>query len=204
MINRRRLLLVGVFLSALILAFFLRDLVEQLVIVPLMYLWWLLGVYYSILPQFVLWLLLVAAVMVSAMTALAPRFGNRGVFKPEPKPVQGQIEILVEWLQKSRHGGSYYKWLVANRLGKIAREILAQRDGHPISKKFGRLEGDDWNPPQKTRAYLESGLNGSFADFPRPRWFLRWQAPKPTPLDADPKLVVECLENEMKTSKDRT
>jgi hypothetical protein len=89
--------------------------------------------------------------------------------------------------------------LVANRLGKTAREILSQREGQPISRKFRRLEGRDWNPPQTIHDYLESGLNGSFADFPRPR--LPWQTPNPTPLDADPKQVVEYLENQMKVGK---
>jgi len=197
-VTRRRLLLAGVVLSALILAFFLRDVVGQLLIVPLVYLWWLLGFYYSILPQFVLWLLLVAAVIFSALAALTPRFSNRMVFKPEMKPSQGQIEGMVEWLEKSQRGGSYYKWLVANRLGKVAREILAQRDGQPISKKFGRLNGRGWNPPQKIDDYLESGLNGSFAEFPRLRF---WEKSKPTPLDADPSQVIEYLEDEMKTSR---
>ena len=105
---------------------------------------------------------------------------------------------MVEWLEKSQRGGSYYKWLVANRLGKTAREILAQRDGQPISRKFGRLNGRDWNPPRKIDDYLDNGLNGSFADYPRPRF---WEKAKPTPLDADPKQVIEYLENEMKTSR---
>jgi hypothetical protein len=197
--NRRQLLLSGVFVLVIILAFLLRDVVERAIIVPLIYLWWLLRLYYSIFPQFFLWLLLVAIAGYSAVTALTPRFSNQGAFKPESKPVRGQIENLVDWLKKSQRGGSYYKWLVANRLGKTAREILAQRHGQPINKKFGRLEGIDWNPPQKVDDYLESGLNGSFADFPRPRWL--WQTPKPTPLDVDPKQVIEYLEDEMKTGK---
>jgi hypothetical protein len=197
-VTRRQLILAGVFFAALVLAFLLRDVVERVIIMPLVYLWWLLGLYYSILPQFFLWMLLVAAATFSAVTVLMPRFSNRGVFKPEPKPAQGQIEILVEWLKKSQRGGSYYKWLVANRLGKTAREILAQREGQPASKRFGRLNGRDWNPPRKIDDYLDNGLNGSFADYPRPRF---WEKSKPTPLDADPKQVIEYLEDGMKTGR---
>ena len=196
--TRRQLILVGILFSALILAFVLRDVVERVVIMPLTYLWWILSVYYSILPQFVLWLLLVAVAVISAMNALTPRFGVRKAFKPPPKPAQGQVVEMFHWLEKSRHGGSYYKWLVANRLGRIAREILAQREGQPISRRFGRLQGRDWRPSQKIDDYLDIGLNGSFADFPRPRFR---ETPKPTPLDADPKQVIEYLEDEMKTSR---
>lgn len=197
--TRRSLLIAGAFLSTLIMAFILRDVVKQLIIVPLAYLWWLLRLYYSMFPQIFLWVILVAIVLFSAVASLIPEVRYRTVSKTAPKPEQGQIEILVNWLNKSQRGGSYYKWLVANRLGKNAREILAQRDGHAVSKKFGWLEGRGWNPPQKIRDYLETGLNGSFADFPRPRLF--WQSPKPTPLDADPKQIVEYLEDEMKTGK---
>ncbi|MBI5953752.1 MAG: hypothetical protein HY865_19020 [Chloroflexi bacterium] len=196
--TRRQLIPAGVFLAALVLAFLLQDVVERVIIVPLVYVWWLLGVYYSILPQSVLWIVLVVVAALSAITALMPRFGNREFFQPTMRPPKGQIEGMVEWLEKSQRGGSYYKWLVANRLGKTAREILAQRDGQPISKKFGRLDGRDWNPPQKIDDYLESGLNGSFADYPRPRF---WEKLKSTPLDADPKQVIEYLEDEMKTGK---
>jgi hypothetical protein len=192
--TRRGWLLTAIFFSALVLAFLLRDLVERLIIVPLVYIWWLLGVYYSILPQYVLWIALVVIAVYSAITVLMPRFNSRGMFTPVQKSSKGQIEGMVEWMEKSRRGGSYYKWLVANRLGKAAREILAQREGQPLSKKFGPLHGRDWNPPQKIDDYLESGLNGSFADYPRPHF---WEKLKPTPLDADPMQVVEYLEREM-------
>lgn len=197
--TRRRVVLAGLFLSAILLAFILRDVVRQLIVVPLAYLWWLLRLYYSMIPQYVLWGILVVVVVYSAMKSLLPEINYRRAFPSDSKPVQGQIELLVEWLNKSQRGGSYYKWLVANRLGKDVREVLAQRDGHAVSKKFGRLEGRGWNPPQKIRDYLETGLNGSFADYPRPR--LPWQTPKPTPLDADPRQIVEYLENEMETSR---
>lgn len=200
--TRRRVIVAGKFLSAVFLAFIMRDAVEQMVIVPLVYLWWLLRLYYSMFPQFVLWAILVVAAIYSAITSLLPEISYRRALSADSKPVQGQIELLVEWLKKSKLGGSYYKWLIANRLGKMTREILAQRDGQAVSKKFGRLDGRGWNPAQKIRDYLETGLNGSFAEFPRPRWWMFGQTAKPTPLDVDPQQVIDYLENEMETSHD--
>lgn len=192
--TRRQLILVGMVLSALVVAFFLRDVVERALILPLVYLWWLLGVYYSFLPQFILWILLAVVAVISAMTTLTPRFEPRKRFQPPLRPPKGQISETIEWLGKSQEG-NYYKWLVANRLGRIAREILSQREGYPIGRKFMRLEGSSWNPPSTLGNYLDSGLNGSFADYPRPRF---WQKSRPTPLDTDPTQVIEYLENEMK------
>ena len=199
MTRRRRVLLALLFLSALILAYLLHDLVERAIIVPLVYLWWLMRLYYSILPQFILWMLLILAALISAAISLAPRFSTQGVSMPEAKPAPGQIENLVGWLEKSQRSGSYYKWLVANRLGRTAREILAQREGQSIGKKFGRLAGRDWDPPQKIDDYLDSGLNGSFGDFPRLAWSLHGRPRKNTPLDVDAREVIEFLENELKT-----
>ena len=94
--------------------------------------------------------------------------------------------------------------MVANRLGKNAREILAQRDGHAVNIKFGPLEGSDWDPPQEIKTYLEIGLNGSFADFPQFRsWWAWWRKPKPTPWDVDVRQVIDYLESELETSNDR-
>jgi hypothetical protein len=197
----RRWLAVVVVAAVFAISFLLRDLIQRTIILPFAYLWWLLKLYYRAVPQLILWVLLVIAVFAS-MLRLIPikNLFHRGQ-KKEQMPVAGSIESFSHWIKKSPRG-IYYKWLIANRLGKDAREILAQRDGHAVGNKFGRLDGRGWNPPQKISDYLETGLNGSFADFPRPPWSLRGQSPKPTPLDVDPQQVIDYLENEMETSHD--
>ena len=199
--NYRSLILAAMFVLIVFLAFILSDVVEATIIVPLAYLWWLLKLYYAALPQFIFWIILVVAVLYSAITNLIPEIRARKTEALKSKPAEGHIEILAEWIKKSRRG-TYHKWLIANRLGKDAREILAQRDGNPVSKKFGMLTGRDWNPPHEIESYLESGLNGSFADFPRPRWSLR-ENPQPTPLDVDARQVMDYLENEMEMAHGR-
>lgn len=194
---RRNITLVIVFLLTLTIAFFLRDVVERTIITPLFYLWWVLKLYYFSIPQYVLWIILILATFFSAASSLIPEMKVGKPIKPDPVIIHGQVADLANWLIKSRRGGIYYKWLLANRLGKTAREILAQRDGYAVSKKFGRLNGRDWYPPQEIEVYLETGLNGSFAEFPQPR---RWENPPPTPLDIDPQQVINYLENEMETS----
>ena len=192
--NRRRLLVfAGVFLLSLVIALMLRDVVERTIIAPLAYFWWLLKLYYSAFPQYMLWILLILITAFSAASSLLS--GSRPVRKhiPEPVIIHGQVADLADWITKSR-SGIYYKWLVANRLGKNAREILSQRDGYQANKKFGKLEGRDWHPPKKISAYLETGLNGSFANFPKPH---RLAKPEPTPLDMNPQEVIDYLESEM-------
>ena len=99
-------------------------------------------------------------------------------------------------LGKSKQG-IYYKWMIAHRLGKLTREMLDQREGRPEQLGYTRLTGRDWEPSKEVTTYLEIGLNGSFADFPQPRW----TRPQPTPLDLDPQNVIEYLESEMEINR---
>ena len=62
--------------------------------------------------------------------------------------------------------GIYFKWLVANRLGKLAYQILLHRESGRPRSVFAPLLGADWEPSKELRQYLETGLHGSFADFP--------------------------------------
>jgi hypothetical protein len=191
----RRWLIVFV-AASFVISFLLRDVIQRDVILPLAYLWWLFKLYYRAIPQLILWVLLVLSVFVSMFRLIPIKNLFRRRVKIEQKPAVGPIESVALWIKKSP-GGVYYKWLVANRLGKLARELLDQREGR-IRKGFTRLSGRDWNPPHEVDAYLETGLNGSFADFPQPRWWA-----KPTRLDVNPQQVIDYLENEMETSHDR-
>lgn len=195
----RRWLTVVIVAAVFVVSYVLRDSIQHTVILPLAYLWWLFKLYYRAVPQVFLWALLVVVVFASMLRLLPIKNLFHRTQKKEQMPVVGSIENFARWIKKSPRG-VYYKWLIANRLGKDAREILAQRDGHESSKKFGRLEGRGWNPPQKIGDYLETGLNGSFADFPQPRWSLRRKTSKPTPLDTDLGQVIDYLENEMEAT----
>jgi energy-coupling factor transporter transmembrane protein EcfT len=193
--NRPWILFAAVILSV-VAALVLRDVIHQMIIVPAAYLWWLIGLYYHLVPQVFLWIALIVLVLFSAVrTLLAEIPLSRRTIKVERTP-QGPVESLSNLLEK-RKRGTYYKWLIANRLGRLARELLDQREGQRLTRGFSRFTGRHWSPPNEVEAYLESGLNGSFADYPRPRWSRR----QTTPLDQHPQQVVEFLESEMENRR---
>jgi hypothetical protein len=115
--------------------------------------------------------------------------------KLKAKPRLGQVEILAEGLDKTRRG-TYYKWQIAHRLGRLARDFLIQRGDRTDVKDLGPLSGRDWQPSEPVNAYLDAGLHGSFADFPNQPW--RFRRPEPTPLDIDVEVAVEFLESQIK------
>jgi energy-coupling factor transporter transmembrane protein EcfT len=184
MTPRRRLLLAGMPVALIVFAFFMRDVVYAAVIVPLAYLLWLGKYYYSAVPQVFLWVLLLVVLLIVVTWNFLPEPRPSQRKRPRRKPAEGQIEVLAGWIHKSRKG-NYFKWQLANRLGRIARR-LTEISGQPADPASGNAAVDK---------YIDAGLNYSFVDFPAPK--NRFERSRPTALDLDPKEAVDYLESQM-------
>lgn len=195
MLRRRPFFIFLFILFSLIAAFVFRKMIYQAVIVPLAYLWWLITLYYHVLPQAGIWIVLIFIILFTAVRGLLMELPIGRTTLLKKKTSQGPVETLSALIHKTDQG-SYYKWTIANRLGRVARELLDQREGRQLKQKFTRLNGRDWNPPQDVEAYLETGVNGSFADYPKRTWS---RSPR-TPLDLNPQQVIEYLESEMENN----
>ena len=198
MIWRRWLVVLGVFSVGALLAFPLRGLVNQLVIIPLAYLLWLLGLLYHSLHQAFWWVAVILVVLIILGRSLLPEIE---FVKKQISPTRrerGSVEELAVAMQKSNEG-TYFKWLVANRLGRLAYQILLQREHGKARSVFAPLSGDGWESTDAVQKYLEKGLHGSFAEFPNSHWNYFTQ-PEKTPLDHDMTEVVEFLEAQVEHS----
>lgn len=192
--RRRNLVLFGVLVIAALLAFPLRDVIYETVIVPLAFLGFELGLMYRSLSQGVWWWVIIAVVLFMLLFSLVPPLKPAPRREPNYKPRVGQVEELTIWLRRVK-GGTYFKWLVANRLGKLAYQMLLQRESGRPRSVFAPLLGTDWKPSKELQTYLELGLHGSFADFPNPG--SRFSAPPKTPLDYEIRQAVEFLETQL-------
>jgi Ca2+/Na+ antiporter len=192
--RRRWITLSGVVIIALILAFPLQDVIRKTVVVPLAYLWWALGVLYQSIPQVVIWILLIVLIALMLMGSFASDRKRNPPDDPKVKPPPGQVQGLTKNLVKMRRS-TYYKWKVANQLGRLARDFLILRGDRASTKDLSPLTGRDWQPSEPIDAYLDTGLHGSFADFPNQPWSFR--RPEPTPLDIDVEEVVKFLESQI-------
>lgn len=195
---RRSLALTGIVIIALLLAFPLRDAVYEMVIVPAAYALWLLGLLYHAVHQSVWWGVALLLVLLILARSLRSSGRTRERVRIKSRPVVGQVENLSHWVKRTERG-IYFKWLIANRLGKVAHEILLQRLGGRTRSYFDPLTGPDWTPDASVQEYLEAGLKGSFADYPQRRWF--FSKPVPTPFDRDVKEVLEFLESQTSDSR---
>ncbi|MEW6406726.1 MAG: hypothetical protein AB1649_33515 [Chloroflexota bacterium] len=166
--KRRWIVLAAVGILAATLAYFLRDLINDRVVVPLAYLWWRIGLYYQSIEEDT-WLRL--AVVVISLIAYASIIGDQQFLREgdagENKSAQGPVEALVIALKKSPRR-TYYRWLVANQLARLARSFLMQDDGRRVQRWDGSLKSPGWDPPEDVKAYLKYGLRHPFAS-PRPK-----------------------------------
>jgi hypothetical protein len=196
----RRSLILGVILVlAAILAFPMRETIFNAVVIPAAFIGWQLGLMYRSLPQIAWWWLIIVVIFFLLTYSTMPRIkpARREAVKPQPR--HGQVEDLAIWLGRTKNG-VYFKWLVANRLGKLAYQILVHRESGRPRTVFQPLVGEDWQPSRELREYLETGLHGSFSDFSGPKHPLAVQ-PK-TPLDYDVGDAVEFLETQVENGRD--
>lgn len=192
--TRRMLILAGVVLIAGLLAFPLRETIYDMVVVPAAFIGWQLGLMYRSFSQVIWWWAVILVTFIMLTFSLVPRFRPGPKVEPKPKPRVGQVEDLAVWLGRAR-SGTYFKWLIANRLGKLAYQMLIHRESGRPRTVFTPLVGADWEPSPELQKYLEIGLHGSFSDFPTPARGLASQ-PK-TPLDYEVKEAVEFLESQV-------
>jgi len=194
---RRALVLTGILALAALLAFPLRSAVYESVVVPVAYILWALGLIYHALSQSVWWIVVAVLILYLFGRSIVPhlKFPRRHV--QNSLPPKGQVEHLAEWIHKSEKG-VYNRWLVANRLGRLAYHILVQRDSGRSRALFAPLDGPDWNASTDLTNYLHSGLQGSFADYPRET--NPFGPPMKTPLDHDIRNAVEFLESKIDNS----
>jgi hypothetical protein len=194
---QRGLILAGVTIIAGLLAFPLRDTIYETVVIPAAFIVWNLELLYRSFSQGAWWWVMVGLVLFMLVFSLAPQQKFRSRPEQKAKPPQGQVEGLAIWLLKAQKG-IYFKWLVANRLGKLAFQILLHRESGRPRSVFMPLLGADWEPGKELQQYLETGLHGSFADFPSTG---RLSARPSTPLDLDVAEAVDFLESQVENGQ---
>lgn len=192
---RRWLIVAAVLIVAGILAFLLRETIYAMVVIPAAFIAWNLNLLYRSLPQGIWWGLVIFVVLFMLAFSLIPRATFRRTAEAKSKPPLGQVESLAIWLRKAERG-TYFKWLIANRLGKLSYQILVHRESGRPRSVFAPLLGTDWEPPKELQTYLETGLHGSFADFPNTKRSFVSQQPR-TPLDHSVGEAVEFLESQL-------
>ncbi len=182
-------------LVAVILAFFLQEVVHQAVVIPLTYLWWVLKFLYATVPQLFLWILLLAGLVLITTGSLLSWNTGRGGYERPSKPVQGPVETLAGWVSNTGQG-NYHKWVIANRLGKLSQSMDVRSKKPRLKNGWTSTEPPGYEKAKAVSRYLQAGLDELFVDYRLPPF--RFMRRRPTPFDLDVKEAVEYLEAQIK------
>jgi hypothetical protein len=179
------LLLVG------LLALIISGTIGEVVVVPLLYLWWSAQVLYASIPQALLWgLFVVIAVLLVAKSF--PWSTAPSAPAAPPAVSQGRVADWSRWLHNSSRD-DHARWRLAQRLSQLAIETLAFREQCPPQEISRRLRDGSLDLPAQLRDYLHAG---SAPFTPKPRQRRRFGQPAQTdPLAIDPQLVIDYLED---------
>lgn len=143
----------------------------------------------GIIPQQIIWFFII---LVLSYIAIGSFYGKRGKAEaapPETRPLHGSVETLAEWIQYRRRG-VYFNWQIANLLGRIDRRFQESAPRGTSSR----------TPiPEHIRAYLDAGVNTTYADHDTPGWFGAGDSVFDIPLEQ----ALDYLEENMEISNER-
>jgi hypothetical protein len=194
-----RLALIGLMLLLVgLLALIVTGMVREVVVIPLLYLLWLTRVLFESVPQVVWWVGFLAIAALVAWSSLAG---------PRPAPPARQPAPLLRapvaaWAGRFQRAADDRdaRWLLAQRLGQLALELLATQEQRAAQGLWQYLRDESSDIPPAVRAYL---LAGTRMYRPAPARWQRWwpwgarTEPRADPLGLDPAEVVRWLDERL-------
>ncbi len=189
---RKRLLLAGLaLLPVVVMALVIDDFVREVIVIPLLYLFWIARLLFKSIPQLVLWAGFIIVALIMAGKSLSKR---KPLLKPRSMEVEqyGRVEDWARLIDR-RDQGDYSKWRLAHRLGVLALETLAYQEELSMKQTRRHLESGKLDVPPQVWAFLRAGMT-SYNPFTMPKRRFQLGA-RATPLDLDPEQAIQFLED---------
>lgn len=169
-----------------------RDVMNEAIVTPLLYFFWVAVLVLQSIPQEFIWgLFLLVAVIITWRSLFRRRIRLKPPLPappPEPERIEGWLKLLR---QADRE--TYYKWQLAQRLRKLTIDVLAHEARLTPRQIRRRLTGNQLDLPPDILAYLQASRT-SFGHFSTAkRRFFRHSA-SATPLDLAPERIAQFLE----------
>ena len=190
---KRWLPLIVIVLLALLLAPLCRNLVQEMVVIPFLYIFWIGQFFYYAIPEILMWASCLTFLFLIMATSLLekPRPGQRS--RPPQSEEDGRVESWLALLRQAQKD-DYFKWRLSQRLQRLALNKLAHYHDQPLNQLRQQLRnGQIAAMPPEIRAYFQSSFQ-SLGYISAPRRFF-FQKRSPSPLDLDPAHVIAYLED---------
>ena len=191
---KKRLLTLGfISLLAALLAPIFRTFVREVIVIPLLYLFWLGRFFIEAIPQSGLW----AGFFIICLLILAASLLEKKGHKPKAPQLaeadRGRIEDWVNLINRAAQD-DYFKWRLAQHLQKLTLNAIAHHKGQSLRETRQQLRQGALEMPPELQAYFQASLK-SLGHLPAPKRFFQVRPKASSPLDLDPLEVVRFLEH---------
>ncbi len=193
--KRRSILLIIALVTILsgVLLVVARGIVRETIVLPLLYALWSLIYILDGIPQGLIWLGLIMLTIFLALRSLWDT--SQSQLGPSTREDNGAtVSGWQRLLAHARHD-QYARWRTAQRLVLLAAEQLAQRDNLGLRQARQKIEAGLPDMPAQLHAYFRAGLA---ANRPDQRLRTRLRRSQHDPLDLDPAVALDYLENMMR------
>lgn len=226
-VNLRRVIIIAavLLLLGIVLLFWARDVIREVVVLPLSYLFWFFGLFIKSTPQLFFWIALLFISFMIAYRSLAGKkrirvdytYGMGIDEAPDRHLVTGRV---VYWRAKENllyaGSGSYYQTTFHTAITRLLLDQLSHRYRLPASEVEKRLREGSIDVPDEVREYVLSSLTrsdqtstGFFALLWRRvvervrAWMAHWtKAPQDHPVDPQFARILQYMEEELEVSHD--
>lgn len=186
-------------LIALVLATILNGAVRSLVVEPLMELVWLIQVFAQMVPQALIWGILLLFAMWMAWRSLASpmQLWHRG------SSTSQRTSSILSWQHSFQNGATddYSRQKLAQRLGQLCTEVLNSHNPETPQTLWECLRDQHNDMPADVRAYLKAGVSSTASTASSKGWG-KAAAPNPD-LQLDPERVLQFLEQRLYMQSDQ-
>jgi hypothetical protein len=164
--NVRRLLVVGIVLLVVLgfLLFSIRELVREVIVIPVSYLIWVVGILVESTNQFYFWLVLLFISLMVASRSLRPKKKDRELDSEVPVPEEvgivpgrGRVGFWAMRVKLMRLG-PYYQGSFNEGLSRLLVEVLAHRHHLTIRQVEQNINNGTLDVPDEVRKFVHTNL----------------------------------------------
>lgn len=166
------------------------DIVRELILVPISYLLWIVGLLYRSFDQRALWTSLIIIVALVSWASLKVRRSAVQLDSKKPDVLPHRIEIWSKRL-KDVHRGTYMKWRLSQHMSNLVLDSIAFRSGLTREQIEEKVLNNSLELPSEIQAYLLAARGFEIADSMSGRKFF---SSVPKPMDLPPERIAEFIE----------
>lgn len=179
--------------SAACLAYLVKDFIRDVIVLPLLYVFWYLTLFLRSLPQFLFWAIFILVALIMALRSLSRERDERGS-KIEPPALGGPVAVWSRLIHHAEAGG-YSRWQLSQSLARLTWELVGDGERLTTQQIDTRLRRGELDLPPEIRAYFQAGM-APYQPISRLKRRLLGNHTN-TPLDLNPEQVIQYLEEKL-------